>query len=534
MTNSKSKKLLLTSVCQPFGVPYGDAFGVTHDGSFQLFWAQGIFRPFNTTTQWSIDFIAENLEIPTTNLHYPTMSRFIKEIKKGYDYIGIAFNCSTMHKMVAMTEVIRRFAPHSKIILGGYGTVLPDDEIKQYADYICREEGVGFMRRLLGEPAHNTFKQPMIVARSNLLSLPLVAKYGHILGGLGCPNGCDFCSTSHYFNRKYIPFLPDGKSFINTIMRYRELYPSMIYFHINDEDLLLNKKRAMEFLEEMRKSNLPPLSISAVSSVKALSQYSASELVEMGFDLFWIGFEGRQAGYQKMQGRPYRELVDDLRHHGISVLASVMIGFDYQTSETIREEFAELIKLRPAICQFLIYGPIVGTPFHERMKAEGRLIPEIIGNKKLYNGFSLPFKHPHISGEEMSEIQLGLYRKEFELLGPSIFRIMEDNLNGYINLRDHPSPRVRAKTRLYKKMARNALMLIPASKRYLNANVNEWLETFQKRISAEAGDITTKEIIMSKIAPILLKLTDLKIRYNIGMQPKFTRRTYRMIRKLGK
>ena len=49
-----------------------------------------------------------------------------------------------------MVELIRKHAPHSKIILGGYGTVLPDELLTPFADHICREEGIGFMRRLLG------------------------------------------------------------------------------------------------------------------------------------------------------------------------------------------------------------------------------------------------------------------------------------------------------------------------------------------------------------------------------------------------
>lgn len=99
------KKLLFSSVCLPFGTEYGDGFGTSFDGSHQLMWAQGIFRPMSTTTQWGIDFIAHYIEIPTTTMHYPMMNQFVAEIKKGYDYIGIAFVAPTFHKMVPMVEL---------------------------------------------------------------------------------------------------------------------------------------------------------------------------------------------------------------------------------------------------------------------------------------------------------------------------------------------------------------------------------------------------------------------------------------------
>ena len=84
MNGSSERKLLLSSVCQPFGVKHGDGFGVSYEGSHQIMWAQGVFKTRATTTQWGIDFIAENLQIPTITLHYPTMDRFIAEIRKGY------------------------------------------------------------------------------------------------------------------------------------------------------------------------------------------------------------------------------------------------------------------------------------------------------------------------------------------------------------------------------------------------------------------------------------------------------------------
>ena len=162
MPKATQNKLLLSSVCKPFGAKHGDGFGTSYEGSHQTMWAQGLFRPRATTTQWGIDFIAHNLEIPTTTLHYPTMKQFIREIRKGYEYIGIAFVSPVYHKMVPMVEAIRRHAPQTKVILGGYGTTLPAEKLEPYADHICRGEGVRFMRELLGENVDRPIEQPVV------------------------------------------------------------------------------------------------------------------------------------------------------------------------------------------------------------------------------------------------------------------------------------------------------------------------------------------------------------------------------------
>jgi radical SAM superfamily enzyme YgiQ (UPF0313 family) len=528
MAISNGRRLLLSSVCQPFGAKHGDSFGVSADGAHQIMWAQGIFRIFSTTTQWGIDFIAENLEIPATTLHYPSMARFIKEIKRGYDYIGIAFIHATKHKMIPMIKAIRQYSPKSKVILGGYGTAFPDDDLKPYADYICRGEGVEFMRKLLGEPIDNPIHQPTVTSKSYLFSLPFPIE-GYIFGGLGCPAGCDFCATSHYFGRKHILFLPTGKTIIDAIERLRKAYPRMRNFYLSDEDFFVNRNRAIQFLEEIRKSDLPAISLRGYGSVKSLSPFSASELVEIGFDLLWIGYEGKRAGYEKMKGRPYKELFDDLRNHGISILASMIIGFDYQTPEIIEEEFQELMSLRPSLCQFLIYGPAYGTPSYHRLKEQGRFLPDMNEPYK-YDGFWLGFKHPHINSEEMSKIQLSLYQREFEILGPSIFRIIENQLNGYLALKDHSLLRIREKAKEYRKIARKGLALISASKRYMNPKVNDWLDDLRERIISGTGDINAREHLIAKGVPLLIKLTALKLRHNICTQPRFTKRIYRMQR----
>ena len=135
MPSANQKKVLLSSVCQPFGAQYGDGFGVSYEGTHQIMWAQGMFRTRATTTQWGIDFIAANLEAPTVTLHYPTMEQFVAEIKKGYDFVGIAFVLTTLHKMKPMIEAIREHAPQTKIVLGGYGTAL-GEPLEGLADYV--------------------------------------------------------------------------------------------------------------------------------------------------------------------------------------------------------------------------------------------------------------------------------------------------------------------------------------------------------------------------------------------------------------
>ena len=150
-----------------------------------------------------------------------------------------------------------------------------------------------------------------------------ISRTGVVFAGLGCANGCDFCCTSHFFSRKHIKLLPRGRDIYAVAERYLEQDPSLVFL-ILDEDFLLNKERAMEFRDCVIKSG-KKLSIFAFSSIKAISQYTVDEILEMGIDGFWIGYEGTRSNYAKQQGRPVEDILTEFREHGITVLTSMIV-----------------------------------------------------------------------------------------------------------------------------------------------------------------------------------------------------------------
>ena len=322
--------------------------------------------------------------------------------------------------------------------------MLKDEVLKPYGDYICREEGVAFFRRLLGEPEiPMPYKHPLIVSWLKVFGWK-VSGTGKIFAGLGCPNGCDFCCTSHFFSRKHIKLLPEGKDIYAVAERYLDLDPSLVFL-ILDEDFLLNKKRAMEFRDCVMKSG-KTLSIFAFSSIKAISQYTVEEILEMGIDGFWIGYEGTRSGYAKQQGRPVEEILTEFREHGITVLTSMIVGFDYQNPEVVAQELDGLMKLKPALAQFLIYGPVPGHAVlragHQGEPVAGRLHrttrTSITGAA---DGFADDDQTPDALARGRSRTSsAGASSEDFQRLGPSIFRVLEARLLGYQKLKNSPNP----------------------------------------------------------------------------------------------
>jgi haloalkane dehalogenase len=403
--------------------------------------------------------------------------------------------------------------------------------LKPYADFICREEGVAYFRRLLGEPEiAMPYKHPLIVSWLKVFGWK-VSGTGKIFAGLGCPNGCDFCCTSHYFSRKHIKLLPTGRDIYNVVERYLDLDPSLVFL-ILDEDFLLNKKRAMEFRECVLGGSKWP-SIFAFSSIKAISQYTVEEILEMGIDGFWIGYEGTRSNYAKQQGRPVDEILTEFREHGITVLTSMIVGFDYQTPEIVAQELDGLMKLKPSLAQFLIYGPVPGTPFYERIIKENLLQDVYTTDKDLFyrraDGFRTMIKHPTLSPTQIEEIQNWCFEQDFQRLGPSIYRVLETRFLGYLKLKDSPNPVLRQKAEYFARELRIAYPVFLAGRLFgPNASVRKWIGALERRIHAELGRPTFAQQSKSVLAVGAALWTAFTLKFELFQHPKLQRTTYRL------
>ncbi len=528
--------VLLTSVVRPFGGPgEGDSVGAELFHA-QVTRAQGAFSLRQVIRVWGLDLIAQNLEAPTVVLHYPSLAEFEHELAAGhYTHVGISFVVATFHKVRAMVAVIRRVAPRARIVFGGYGTVLPDELLLPHCDAICREEGVGFMRRLLGEDT----TRPLLAAHSPVPSSRVLgwqqrSVVGHVTAGLGCANGCDFCCTSHFFKRQYVRLRGSGGDIYDAMMETKRRAERDGYrmeaFALIDEDFFLYRQRAEEFLAAVRRGGRP-LSIFGFGSVKGLSQFTAAEISEMGFDLIWTGFEGKRSGYAKLNGRPLDELHDDLHRHGIATLTSMIIGFSYQDEAAIRAEFEELIALEPGLTQILIYFAFPGTPFFEEVLRDGRFLPQYQSRPDLrrWDGFALHMKHPHFTPEKLERLQRELYRLDYARLGPSVHRLARTWLRGAETLASSANPLLRARAHNLLRNARKVMPTLGAATWLLpSREARRRAAMLRDNLLRVGGAATPFERVSSPLAVLLGAYAEVTTRLGILQQPGLLRVEHRI------
>jgi len=457
-------KLLLTSVFGPYAVD--DEYGVK-ENKMELFHnqvtrEQGIFSyRFNHRSQ-GLYFLAENVDMPTTVLDFPSLKRFKKELKKGYDYIGISFILPNFKKAKEMSRIIRELSPQSKIILGGHGVNIPGIETMVDHDYICKGEGVYFLRRLFGEKLDRPISHPLGYSSFNrqVMGVPWAPDSGILITGVGCPNKCRFCATSHFFG-DYIPYLNTGRDIFELCCRYED-EKNITDFGVLDENFLKMKDRAMELLELMEKNNRH-FTFAIFSSAETIKEIGDLDiLVRLGVNFIWIGVESQKEIYAKNKDTDFTFLIKELRKRGISILASSILFLEDHDKKTIWEDVDFATSLNPDYLQFASLGPFPGTQLYSDYENKGKIIKEVPYESQHGQG-EIWFHHEHFTRDESRDFLRLAFEIDYNRNGASMLRAIKTSLMGYQYCRDHSDKKVRDHKKDFEKKLKMMRYFLSAS-----------------------------------------------------------------------
>jgi hypothetical protein len=82
---------------------------------------------------------------------------------------------------------------------------------------------------------------------------------------------------------------------------------------------------------------------------------------------------GKSVNYEAAGGA-YAEEIRILRDHGLQTWAAFTLGYDHDTSDSVRRTLDFALENRFAFAAFNILMPYPGTPFHAKLAAQGRLL----------------------------------------------------------------------------------------------------------------------------------------------------------------
>lgn len=193
----------------------------------------------------------------------------------------------------------------------------------------------------------------------------------------GCPFNCCFCAC-HVVHGKKTRFM-SIKRFVDEVKGMIKRYKINGLF-INDDNFLLDKKRAKSILNELTKLNIRVYFLAIL--VRNIDEDIAFLLKKLGTNNQLLAIEsGSDFVLRNIIDKPLRKsemrnAVECLRKFNIGVHTNVVIGFPGETDEHRRETLQTLFQVGFDWVHFLIVIPVPGSRLYSECKEKSYLVNE--------------------------------------------------------------------------------------------------------------------------------------------------------------
>jgi hypothetical protein len=357
-------------------------------------------------------------------------------VRQGYDIVGISFIAPNFVKAREMARCVRRASPNTTIILGGHGAAIEGVEQLIDCDHVVKGEGIRWLRAFLGQDPDAPIVHPALASseRHMIHGVPVPGPTASTLvPGVGCVNGCKFCCTTHFFGKRYTPFLATGRELFEAACRISDARGTDEFF-VLDENFLKDKRRAMDLMEEMERHQRF-FEFQIFSSAEAITSFGLDNLERLGVTYVWIGVESSSetGNYAKNKGIDPRPLIAELRRRGIIVLASGILCMEHHTPENIGLDIDFMVGLEADFVQFMLLTPLPTTGLFQDHEARGILRTDL-PLEEWHGQRHLSYRHPAFPADSAAAWLKAAFRKDYEVNGSSMLRVLDTQWRGWQRL----------------------------------------------------------------------------------------------------
>lgn len=208
-----------------------------------------------------------------------------------------------------------------------------------------------------------------------------------IMTSRGCPFGCNFCSVTRMFGRRY-----RFRSVDNVMRELEERRPEWVFFY--DDNFAANPAHTKELLRRIIASGLKPKWSAQVRIDVARDAELLDLMKQAGCYTVYIGLESinpktLRALNKGQTPEQIEEAIRTIHSYGINIHGMFIFGSDHDDLGTFRETVKFARRLEIASVQLMILVPLPGTPVFAQMEAEGRLLSRDWG---YYDGHHVVFQ----------------------------------------------------------------------------------------------------------------------------------------------
>jgi radical SAM superfamily enzyme YgiQ (UPF0313 family) len=359
------------------------------------------------------------------------------DFDKPVDLVGVSVLTMTAPRAYEISAVYRERG--TPVVLGGvHPTVLPE-EVSKHADAIVVGEAEEVWQQLLAD--FQMGRMAPLYRRNgpcSLQALPrprwdLMNKGAYLTTNVvqatrGCPYNCRFCSVSSVFGREYRCRPVD-----DVIKEIAALDGKLLGFV--DADITGSPPYAKELFRKLapfRKIWAGDAGMRVANDDELLSLAA-----ESGCKGLFVGFESlapeslREAGKAQNTVSYYKDVINKITDHGISVLAGFVFGFDTDDESVFERTVEFAVESKLLYADFNILCPYPGTAVYHKLHDEGRIIET--DWSKYFGMYNVVFRPKRMSVEALREGCLWAWKEFYS--AKSIFTrfLSRQNFTSWVN-----------------------------------------------------------------------------------------------------
>jgi len=316
-------------------------------------------------------------------------------------------------------QIASRFrSKNVPVLLGGYHPTLLPEEAANYADAVIIGNAEPLWASILQDVKEKRIQKVYYGEPSPAIRLPDRSIYRGkkylpirlIETGRGCGHSCEFCAITAYYKSRYVQ-----RSIEDIVSDVRGSHRKLFFFI--DDNIAADPGFLMRLCEALRGLGIRWSGQAALTVAR--NQKLLKALKKSGCDLLLIGFESLEADNVRQMGKTWSlrlgdqaELIKRIHGAGISIYATLLFGFDYDTQDTFKKSVEFCIKNRFFFAAFNHLLPLPGTKLYQRLLRENRLLSQNWWLEPGYRYGDVVFIPKNMTPEELSD-RCAAARREF-------------------------------------------------------------------------------------------------------------------------
>jgi radical SAM superfamily enzyme YgiQ (UPF0313 family) len=241
---------------------------------------------------------------------------------------------------------------------------------------------------------------PLPVVDKRYLKKFIISNYGTVDCGRGCPFNCSFCTIINVQGKKMRHRSPEC---IARMVRQAWHEAGVSFHFFTDDNFARNPAWSRIFDELIRLRDEEAIPVQFMMQVDVLAHRIpgfVEKAVRAGCSNVFLGMESvnpknlKAAGKNQNRVKDYRELIETWHRHAVSTHVGFIIGFPYDTEESVREDLKLLMReVRPQRASFFLLTPLPGSMDHKRMVEAGTPLDADYNN---FDSFHQCMAHPEL------------------------------------------------------------------------------------------------------------------------------------------